>query len=405
MKIAQICPYDLDRPGGVQLHIRDTAAALRDLGHDVTLIAPRVDRSAASDDATMDAHVVEVGGSARIRFGGTAFEVSIALSSERRRLAELMGGAGFDVVHYHTVWTPFLPLQALASSRDAAVMTFHDTPPDTLLGDAGRLAQRGASRLLSPRIDGAIAVSDASRQHIAAKASQHMVILPPCTDLRRFLDAPAAAARPDGKLNILFVGRLEPRKGVMVLLQAFQRLRATRADVRLTIAGGGSEEARLKQYAAGVPDVAFLGRFPADTAPALYADCDIFCAPSLYGESFGIVLAEAMASGKPVVAAANRGYRTVLGETGVHCLSRPGDVDSLHRRLTALTADAELRRRLGAWGQAQARRYDCRTVAPRLVDVYEEAIIRRRSRLAARRPAPAPAWTGQTMAGPAADLG
>ncbi len=234
-----------------------------------------------------------------------------------------------------------------------------------------------------------------------------MVVLPPCTDLSRFLDAPAAPARPDGQLNILFVGRLEPRKGVMVLLQAYQRLRATRADVRLTIAGGGSEEPRLKRYAAlhGVPDVAFLGRFAAEAAPVLYASCDIFCAPSLYGESFGIVLAEAMASGKPVVAAANRGYRTVLGAAGGCCLSPPGDVEALRRRLATLAADAELRRRLGAWGRRQAQLYDCRTVAPRLVDVYEEAIVRRRSRLADRRPTPAPAWTGQALTGPAADLG
>ena len=213
MKIAQICPYDLDRPGGVQLHIRDTAAALRNLGHDVTLIAPRVARPSAPAVAmAADSQVVEVGRSARIRFGGTAFEVSIAIAAERRRLARLMGGAGFDVVHYHTVWTPFLPLQALASSRDPAVMTFHDTPPDTLLGDAGRLAQRGASRLLSPRIDGAIAVSEASREHIDAKATRNMVVLPPCTDLSRFFAAPAAPAQPDGKLTILFVGRRSARR-------------------------------------------------------------------------------------------------------------------------------------------------------------------------------------------------
>ncbi len=380
MKIAQVCPYDLDRPGGVQLHIRDTAAALRELGHDVTLIAPNVARSLGPGRPDVDApRVVEVGRSAHIRFGGTAFEISIALSDERRRLARLMTGSGFDVVHYHTVWTPFLPLQALASSNDPAVMTFHDTPPDTLLGDAGRLAQRGASRLLSPRIDGAIAVSEASRANIHEASRQNLVVLPPCTDLSRFFAAPAAAA-PGGKLNILFVGRLEPRKGVTVLLQAFQRLRAERADVRLTIAGGGAEEARLKRYTAehGVPDVTFLGRFSAEAAPALYASCDIFCAPSLYGESFGIVLAEAMASGKPVLAASNRGYRIVLADQAAHCLAPPGDVDALHRGLAALARDPALRLRLSDWGRGEARRYDCRAVAPRLIEVYEEAILRRR---------------------------
>ena len=404
MRIAQICPYDLDRPGGVQLHIRDTAAALRDLGHDVTLIAPKVDRTRLAGEDE-DADVVEVGRSAKIRFGGTAFEVSIAVASERRRLARLMGGLGFDVVHYHTVWTPFLPLQALASSRDPAVMTFHDTPPDSLLGDAGRLAQRGASRLLSPRIDGAIAVSDASRQNIHVRASRNMVVLPPCTDLSRFRAA-VGAPGSDGNLNILFVGRLEPRKGVMVLLEAFHRLRAERTDVRLTIAGGGGEEARLRRYVAQheVPDVEFLGRFSAEQAPALYAACDIFCAPSLYGESFGIVLAEAMASGKPVVAAANRGYRAVLSDVAGHCLAPPGDAPALHRRLAAMAGDADLRQRLGDWGRTQALRYDCRTIAPYLVDVYEEAIVRRRSRLADVRRSRSPAPLHAAVTGAPIDL-
>ena len=172
--------------------------------------------------------------------------------------------------------------------------------------------------------------------------------------------------------------------------------------------GGGAEEARLKQYVAhnAVPDVNFLGRFKAEDAPALYAGCDIFCAPSLYGESFGIVLAEAMASGKPVVAAANRGYRTVLAEAGAHCLSAPGDVEALRHRLDSLAADADLRRRLGAWGELEALRYDCRAIAPRMVDVYEEAIVRRRHRLASRRPTPAPAWARQALTeSAAADLG
>ena len=188
MKIAQVCPYDLDRPGGVQVHIRDTAVALAELGHDVTIIAPKVGQG-APDGPQVERRdgvtVVKVGRATHIRFAGTAFEISLALGAEHRRLARLMAD-GFDVAHYHTVWTPMLPLQALACSTSPSVMTFHDTPPDTLLGAIGRLAQRGASRLLSSRIDGAIAVSAATARRLHPDASRQLVVLPPCTDLRRF---------------------------------------------------------------------------------------------------------------------------------------------------------------------------------------------------------------------------
>jgi phosphatidylinositol alpha-mannosyltransferase len=392
MKIAQVCPYDLERPGGVQLHVRDTALALRELGHDVTIIAPKVARAASPAHGLEGVKIVEVGRALNIRFGGTAFEVSVALASEERRLARLMK-SGFDVVHYHTVWTPLLPLQALARSASASVMTFHDTPPDSLMGEACGLAQRTASKLLSPRIDAAVAVSDSPGRRLHADARRDLVVLPPCTDLRRFREH-RQGPRPDGPLNILFVGRLEPRKGVMVLLEAYRRLREQRSDVRLTIAGSGELDEDVRDHVRrhAIPDVTLAGRFRNEDAPALFASCDIFCAPSLYGESFGIVLAEAMASGRAVVAASNAGYRSVLADQAPHCLTPPGDVDALRDKLAALASDPGLRARLGAWGREEALQYDCRVIAPRLEAIYEAAIARRRGRLASKiEPSPVPA--------------
>jgi phosphatidyl-myo-inositol alpha-mannosyltransferase len=132
----------------------------------------------------------------------------------------------------------------------------------------------------------------------------------------------------------------------------------------------------------------FLGRFEDEAAPALYADCDIVCAPSPYGESFGIVIAEGMAAGKPVVAAANRGYRTLLTGRGAQLLAPAGEAEGLHVRLRKLVLDPALREELGRWGQAEARRYDCRAVAPKLMDIYEHAIA-----VHARSSRPRPRWT------------
>jgi len=377
LKIAQVCPYDLDRPGGVQSHVRDTAAALGELGHTVTIVAPRSGSGPGRARLAPNVTVLRVGAARSVSISGTRFEASIAWGYQHARLRAAMRRGGFDVVHVHTPWAPLLAIQAFRCIPYARVVTFHDTPPDTLGGAFSKTVLRGLSRLLLPHVDEAIAVSEAPRAHLWAPKAQTISITPPCTDLRRLAPEPGRGGA-GGKIALLFVGRLEPRKGVNILLKAYRRLCADGLPVSLAIAGVGSEDAALRGYVDRhrLPDVSFLGRFDDAQASALYGACDIFCAPSPYGESFGIVIAEAMAAGKPVVAAANRGYRILLEAHAEELLARPGDVESLYRRLRRLVLDPLLRAGLGAWGQAEARRYDCRVVAPTLVETYRRAIER-----------------------------
>jgi phosphatidylinositol alpha-mannosyltransferase len=319
--------------------------------------------------------VLRIGSARAISFSGTRFEASVAWGYQHARLRAAMRRGGFDVVHVHTPWAPLLSIQAFACGPGAKVVTFHDTPPDTVGGAISKTILRGLSRLLLPHVDEAIAVSEAPRAHLWAPRAQFISITPPCTDLRRFAAATGPAVqRP--KVSLLFVGRLEPRKGVSVLLKAYRRLCEEGLPVTLTIAGGGAEEALLRRYVErhSLPDVRFLGGFDDAHATALYGACDIVCAPSPYGESFGIVIAEAMAAGKPVVAAANRGYRTLLQAHADELLAPPGDAEGFADRLRRLVLDGELRARLGAWGRTEARRYDCRTVAPDLVATYRRAM-------------------------------
>ena len=350
--------------------------ALGELGAEVSIIAPRIGAEPARERLGDTVELVRLGRAHRIRLSGTRFEASLALGREHRRLAAVMRDSAFDLVHYHALWTPFLPLQAFACSPSPRVATFHDTPPDGVGGALARTVLSGLSRWLLPNLDAAIAVSEAPRRHLRPAPGQAIWLEPPCTDLRRFLEAPTPP-RPEGEPpTILFVGRLEPRKGVGLLLEAFRRLRDDGVAARLVIAGEGGEEAALRGYAAehGLDQVEFVGRFDDADAPALYAGCDVVCAPSPYGESFGIVIAEAMASGKPVVAAANRGYRTLLTGPGAELLAAPGDAEGLYRGLKTLATDPALRMRLGEWGRAEAARYDCRRLAPRLLDIYQHAI-------------------------------
>ena len=400
MRIAQVCPYDFDRSGGVQAHVRDTASALAELGHEVTIIAPRANASTATSPtvATGGARVRRLGRARMVDFGGTRFEVSFAAGDDRRELNWLMSGGAFDVVHFHTPWTPFMATQAFLACSAARVVTFHDTPPERSAGAIGRAALGLIGRAMLGVADGVVAVSEAPRSHLRPHAGQAVSIIPPCTDLRRFADAPRRPPQPGAPVTILFVGRLEPRKGVMVLLKAYRMLCAEGLDVRLLIGGGGREEAALRQFVSDhdLPGVEFLGAFDDVEAPALFASCDIFCAPSPYGESFGVVLAEAMAAGKPVVAAANRGYRTVMRGEAEPFLAEAGDEISLHDRLHRLVQDPVLRGRLGDWGRGEAMQYDSRTVAPRMLAVYAEAVANREARDQLRTGEPSGAYQNST---------
>ena len=382
MKIAQVCPYDMDRPGGVQAHIRDLGAALEALGHEVTILAPLVGEQAPPRNGP---RVVRLGRARRIGFGGTAYEISIALGEEKKRLASLVETGCFDVMHYHTMWTPLLPFQVFLRSKAANVATFHDTPAPTCEGRMLAHAFRAMSRMLLPKLDGVVTPSEAPLGHLA-RVGPPVTILPPCTDLSRFASA-RPARRPrfdDGRVNILFLGRLETRKGAALLLDAYRKLASEALALRLIIAGKGEMEQSLREFAAAhaLPNIEFVGGFTDEEAPQLYADCDIFCAPAAYGESFGIVIVEALASAKPVVAAANAGYRSVLTGEGARFLTPPGDVDALADALRTLATDSALRAKLAAWGPPHAMAYDARAVAPRFVALYEEAIARFKARKA-----------------------
>ena len=374
MNIALVCPYDMFRPGGVQFHIQDVAHTLRELGHRATIIAPGPAPADAADDGT-----VYIGRFKKIPFNQTRFEISIALGGEWRKLKALMAREQFDVVHFHTIWVPLLPLQVYRLSSSAHVATFHDNPPPTFVGNITRFVFRMISRHLLPRLDGAIAVSEAPLGHLVSKDGRRPIILPPCTNLERF----TAASEPlreycDDRLNILYLSRMDQRKGIYQLLEAYREISQDGVPLRLLVGGGGEETEAVKQFAAAnkLTNVVFLGPVAREQAPRYYASADIYCSPALYGETFGIVLVEAMSSGKPVVAAANSGYRTVLKGEGAKFLTIPGNVGDLVEKLRTLIADRDLRDRMGQWGRREAVKYDCRQVVPELVKIYESALKR-----------------------------
>jgi phosphatidylinositol alpha-mannosyltransferase len=385
MRIAQVCPYDIDRPGGVQLHVRDLAEALHRQGHDVTIFAPRPNRPHQTIETKDDRFkIVRLGVGHVLLLNQTTFEITYVNRADRREIDRLMAEE-FDVTHYHTVWTPFLSWRIFLWDRAARVATFHDVPPDSMLGSFQRLVYPLILKWLLPHIDGVILTSRVLERHVDLTHARVSRILPPCTDLSRFHPRVSPIIqRKDGLINILFLSRVEPRKGVMVLLEAYRNLCHEGLPVRLLLVGDGPDRPAVEAYIARnkIPNVVTEGLGGTEDTPAWYSACDIFCAPSLSGEGFGIILVEAMASAKPVVAADNAGYRMLLSENTGQMLVQRGDPAELTDKLRELVLDASLRARMGEAGRLAAPRYDIRNVVDDFIHLYEEAIASHRARRA-----------------------
>lgn len=370
MRIVQVCPYDLTRHGGVQRHILDLSEALRGLGHEVLVLAPRV---GAGGTGVVGSY--KVGVAKLLPFNKTMIEFSYADRAARAEMDAVLDEA--DVVHLHNMTTPFLSWQIFARSRAARVATFHDFPPETWSGDMQSALSRLVTARLARRLDGMVITSERMRGHVVTQGVPAEAVLPPCTSLAAFRGPVEPAIRFDDDLvNILFLGRLEPRKGAEVLLQAFGRLQRDGVPARLLVVGDGTLRDSLAVTAKtlGLRNVHFAGAAAEGQAPQWYAACDIFCAPSLYGEGFGIVLAEAMASGRPVVAADNAGYRGVLGQSGPQATVPAGDADALADCLAALIANPQLRAELGRENCETSGKFDVAAHVDDFVALYHKAI-------------------------------
>jgi len=291
----------------------------------------------------------------------------------------------FDVIHLHEPMTPALPLAVLRhvplSPQSVVVGTFHAYREST---HPGYDYAKHIFKRFFDRLDGRIAVSEAVRDYLAPYFPGDYRIIPNGIDLECFSDPDLCPIErfDDGKLNILFVGRLEKRKGFKYLLRSFAQVKQAVPEVRLLVVGAYDKEdkAPFVLYARQhrLRDVRFVGQVLEDDLPHYYRTCDVFCAPSTGFESFGIILLEAMAAGKPIVASNIAGYRGVLedGEEGL--LVQPEDERRLADALIRLLKDPALRGRMGRQGQAKAKDYSWHKVAQQVLDYYRELSERKR---------------------------
>ena len=374
MKIALVSPYDFAYPGGVNSHISHLSRELIDLGHQVKILAP----SSADPDALLPDEVICLGRAVPIPSGGSIARISVSLWLIPR-LRKVLEKEQFDVIHIHEPFAPFLPLSALHLSNSVNVGTFHAYRGNTKVYSAGR-------RILMPwfkRLDGRIAVSPPAMEFVSKHFPGEYEIIPNGIDVDRFSNNSAPIREfKDGKINLLFVGRLEKRKGLRYLLGALGQLTLDRSNLRLIVVGPGNPDRdsyRIISERNLTDKVIFTGRVSQDDLPRYYATADICCYPATGKESFGIVLLEAMASGKPIVASDIEGYASVLSNEREGFLVQRKDEEALAEGISRLIDNPSLRLRMGTQGRETAENYRWNKVAIRVEDYYYSLLAARKN--------------------------
>jgi phosphatidyl-myo-inositol alpha-mannosyltransferase len=366
LRIALVAPYDLARDGGIGTHIRAQARALRVRGHAVTVLGPA--------SAPLAGGEIALGGSQRVTLGGT--ESGLGLNPlTARRIATLFDATRFDIVHVHEPLTPLVPWLVLRRAKAPIVGTFHVHREQ---GHRLYAAGRPVLERLMRRVAFRIAVSDAARRTVASHFPGAYEIVPNGIDLDRFrAPCPRPTVFAGNRQHILYVGRLEPRKGVAHLIRAMRHVQDRAPSARLMIAGEGPDRASLETLARDIGvDATFTGRIPDAELPAYYQASDVVSAPAVGGESFGLVLLEAMACGKPVVASRIDGYDGLVGDSDSARLVAPADADALAGALATLLNDEAQRRALGIRGAAHAVRFDWGAIVVRLESIYSGLLER-----------------------------
>ncbi|MDQ1628795.1 MAG: phosphatidyl-myo-inositol alpha-mannosyltransferase [Actinomycetota bacterium] len=362
MRIGIVCPYSWDVPGGVQFHVRDLSEVLSARGHEVSVLAP------ADDDTPLPAYVVPAGRAVPVPYNGSVARVNFGPLSAARVRRWLREG-GFDVLHIHEPATPSLSLLACWAATGPIVATFHTA-------NLRSRAMLAAYPILEPaleKIGARIAVSEDARRTLVEHVGGDAVLIPNGVFVDRFAAAePQPAWRGSGG-TVGFIGRLdEPRKGLPTLVAAMTGVVAARPGVQLLVAGRGDADEALQDAPAEVRDaVTFLGAVSESDKTRLLATVDVYVAPNLGGESFGIILVEAMAAGAPVLASDLEAFKRVLDGGRVGTMFATGNVAALTDSLCALLDDEPRRAAHRAAAADWVRRYDWETVVNDLLAVYE----------------------------------
>ena len=368
MKIGLVSPYVYPLPGGVTQHVQHLYANLRLRGHDVRIIS-----SSHGFQRSSQGDVIRIGKGFSMPANGSVGTLTVSpryVSQVRQVLEE----ERFDLLHFHEPLVPFLSPIMLRESKSVNIATFHAYSG---FSPAYEVTSRLLGRIVD-RLDGRVAVSAAARHFIDRYFPGDYKVIPNGVDVEFYRRAVPISRWQDGRRNILFVGRLEERKGLVHLLKAYRLLRRGGVDCRLLVAGAGPQEREARRYlmTRRLQDVEFLGRVTDEEKAQLFKTADVYVSPATGRESFGIVLLEAMAAGCPIVCSDIHGYKGVVHRGQQALLVPPRNAEALAMALDRLLHDSALRTRMSASGRVRATEFSWERVTAK-VDDYYGFVIRR----------------------------
>jgi len=371
MRIALVSPYDFAYPGGVVNHISCLEQQFTRMGHEVRIIAP-----ASKAMHTLGDRFIRIGTPRPIPVSGSIARVTVSIRLESQ-INEVLDREKFDICHLHEPLMPTLCTTALRLKRTPIVGTFHASGARPWYTWCPPLGKWYLDRWFR-KLDGRIAVSNPALEYVRSYFPADYTIIPNGVDTEHFNDdvSPIDIFN-DGKFNILFVGRLEKRKGFDYLLKAYKQVKREIPDCRLIAVGPGVRlrhkyERQVNRN--GLEDVVFAGYATYSDLPRYYKTADIVCFPATGQESFGIVLLEAMAVGKPIIASDIDGYANVLTHGAEGLSVPPKNVKKLAEALITLMTDDSLRQQMGTRGRPKALEYDCARISRRVLDFYLETL-------------------------------
>lgn len=374
MKIAIVTQSYYPIKGGVAEHVHALSGELEKLGHKVTIITANF----TGFDQDYGRRVRRIGRDLTIPINGAFNNVTVSFQF-RQQLEKIEKEEKFDIIHIQQPIDPILPLMATKYFKAPKVGTFHTYSQGSFILET----LKNQAKPYFQKLDGLIAVSEAAKEYISRYLPGDYKIIPNGVDIERF--SPSVEPFPEYKnspdFNILFVGRMDPRKGFKYLLRAFPLIYQKISDVRLIVVGNGFLRMfyNLALPAVLRPRVTFKGFVSRADLPRYYASADIYCSPATMGESFGIVLLEAMASGKPVIASDIKGYNSLLEDGVEGYLVAKENPLALAEKIIDLACDKKKRESMGIAGRERSLRFDWKKVAKEIEGLYAE-VLKRKSR-------------------------
>ncbi|MFH5227084.1 glycosyltransferase family 4 protein [Antrihabitans spumae] len=365
MNIGMVCPYSFDVPGGVQAHVVELAEVFIERGHRVSVLAP------ASDDTVLPDFVVSAGRAVAIPYNGSVARLSFGPVAYAR-IRRWINDNDFDVLHIHEPNAPSLSMLALKIAEGPIVATFHTSTTKSLMLSTFQ----GVLKPYHEKLSGRIAVSELARRWQVEALGSDAVEIPNGVDVPAFANAAPLDGYPRAGGTVLFLGRYdEPRKGMSVLLEALPALVERHPDLEVLVVGRGDDEKLRKDAGPYAKHLRLLGQVTDEEKASALRSADVYCAPNMGGESFGIVLVEALAAGTPVVASELDAFRRVLRDGAAGMLVPIGDSARLSDALDIVLTDSVRRESLIAAGTRAVADYDWPVVAEQILRVYETVTL------------------------------